>query len=259
VPVPQCPFWLDVAGKALGADFEQEGAAMGKLHADHLGTLKAPLVWAHVKGWARRSSYEAYADGLGRHYRAIAEVSGSPVVIDSSKMASDALLASTIAGVELKVVHLVRDPRGVAWSWQKEMRQPGPAGRPFARRGPLASAARWDVHNLFAETLLAPRLGDRFRVLRYEDFLAEPVAVLDSLAAWVGSPPAHSPIAGDPPHLSLTRTRHPVWGNPLRTAAGAVPLREDTAWKDGLGSGDRRTTTLATLPLLLRHGYRVAP
>ena len=45
----------------------------------------------------------------------MAESSGGRVVVDSSKMASDALLADAIPGINLKVIHLIRDPRGITW------------------------------------------------------------------------------------------------------------------------------------------------
>jgi hypothetical protein len=254
-PVRECPFWLAVIREALGPDFEARGMALGTLHRRHLGTLSAPRVWLHVRGRRRRPELSRYAEALGRHYRAIAKVSGSRIVVDSSKMASDALLASTIPGIRLSVLHLVRDPRGVAWSWRKQLRQPGPDGRPLKQQSPLAAAVRWDAYNVFAELLLAPRLGPRFRVLRYEDLMADPAATLDQLAHWIGTTATGRPIDGQPPVLSLAHPTHPVWGNPVRTASGVIALRADEEWKRGLRTADRLISTLTALPLLPRYHY----
>ena len=220
-----------------------------------MGTLRAPKVWLHVSGRRRSAAYSEYADALGRQYRAIAESSGGRVVVDSSKMASDALLADTIPGINLKVIHLIRDPRGVTWSWRKQMRQPGPQGRAMQRQHPIATAARWDAYNAFAELLLAPRLGDRFRRLRYEDLLADPKGQLSDLARWIGVDATELPVSGRPPQLSVERPTHPVWGNPVRTSSGTITLREDEEWRDRLPSLDRVMATVATLPFLLRYRY----
>jgi hypothetical protein len=257
LPVRDCEFWRAVVERALGPNFEARGASMGALHKRVLGTLSAPRVWLHVSGRRRRTEYDDYADLLGHHYRAIAEVSGARVIVDSSKMASDALLASTIPGVRLTVIHLVRDPRAVAWSWHRQRRQPGPDGRAIAPQGALASAARWDAYNTFAELLLAPRVSGRFRCVRYEDLLADPTSQIPELARFIGRDPATVRIGGDPPHLAMTRPAHPVWGNPVRTSTGDIALRTDTEWHTEVPAGMGVGATLATLPLLVRYGYPV--
>jgi hypothetical protein len=256
-PVPECEFWTAVIQKALGPLAPEHGAEMGSLHNRHLGTARAPLVWAHLAGIAKREAYDEYARLLALHYDAIAEVSGARFIIDSSKMTSDALLASSIPGIDFSVIHLVRDPRGVAWSWQKAQRQSGPHGRPFAQRGALASAARWDAHNTFAQSLLKPRLGTRYRLVSYEDFVADPRTVLGSLAAWLGTHCDESVLAGTPAKLSLRQSRHPVWGNPLRSASGSVAITADEEWKSRLSPFDRVLTVGGTLPLLLRYDYAI--
>jgi hypothetical protein len=258
VAVRDCPFWLAVARRAVGPDFETAGPELGRLHRRVLGTGRVPRAWLHVAGIRRDPAYDRYAEALGDHYRAIAEESGARLVVDSSKMAGDALIATTIPGIELDVLHLVRDPRGIAWSWRKEVRQPGPEGRTLDRRGPLAVAARWNAYNLFAEALLRPRVGrDHYRALRYEDFARDPVAELTRVVEWLGWPADALPVAGDPPGLTVARPSHPVWGNPVRTNTGTVPIRVDEAWRERLGTADRLAVTLATLPLLLRYHYPI--
>jgi len=254
-PVRECEFWLAVVERSLGPDFERSGAAIGTLHKKVLGTLSAPWVWLHATGRLRNSDYQRYADALGRHYRAIAEVSGCTTVVDSSKMASDALLAGTIPGIRLRVIHLVRDPRAVAWSWHRDRRQPGPDGQVIRRQSALATAARWDTYNAFAELLVAPRLGHRFRSVRYEDLMEDPSATLSELACWIGADPGRLSVGGHPPHLAMIRPTHPVWGNPVRISSGTIALREDVEWRDRLPGMDRIVATLSTLPFLLRYHY----
>ena len=255
LPVDQCEFWSRVMRDALGPDFAQNGPRLGRLHRRCMGTLRAPLVWAHARGWRQRPHYEQYAQGLADHYRAIAAVSGAKVVVDSSKMASDALVATMIPGVNVSVVHVVRDPRGVAWSWKKHRQQPGPGGRELDRHGIVATASRWLIYNAFADFLLAPTLKNRFRTIRYEDLLRDPVGVTADVSDWLGLRSTVNPVSGRPPRLSMDRPTHPVWGNPVRTATGDVPLRLDDEWRSQMKPRERRAVALLTLPFLLRYGY----
>src|SRR5437762_9655496 len=47
--------------------------------------------------------------------------------------------------VDLRTVHLVRDSRGVAWSWQRRVEKKVTEGAPalLPRFGPVAASARW--------------------------------------------------------------------------------------------------------------------
>ena len=65
-----------------------------------------------------------------------AAVSGAALVVDSSKHASTAALLARVPGVAPRIAHLVRDPRGVAWSWAKHVDRPDAVGAlPDGARG----------------------------------------------------------------------------------------------------------------------------
>jgi hypothetical protein len=71
-----------------------------------------------------------YAARLGRMaeilrslYSAIAQVSGG-VIVDSSKTPSYLFLLQRVEGIDLRLLHLVRDSRGVAYSTLKRIRRP---------------------------------------------------------------------------------------------------------------------------------------
>ncbi len=48
---------------------------------------------------------------------------------------------------------------------------------------------------------------------------------------------------------------HTASGNPLRFAAGKVPIRSDDRWRASMPDAERRTVTALTLPLLSHYGY----
>src|SRR5438067_9142701 len=71
----------------------------------------------------RWDALDRYAPLAASLYRAIADVTGAKVVVDSSKRPSDAALLPLLEGVDPYFIHLVRDPRAVAFSWRGQKRE----------------------------------------------------------------------------------------------------------------------------------------
>jgi hypothetical protein len=200
-----------------------------------------------------RAALQEYADTWLRLHRAIHEVSGGAVVVDSSKHSSLAFVLRTEPGIDLRVVHVVRDSRGVAYSWTKEVLRPeaGDEAALMTRYSPTRASALWVGHNLLFGLLR--RLGTTTRLLRYEDFVAEPRSVLAELAGFAGLPSGDGPFVDDA--TVLLSPSHTVAGNPMRFRTGPVALRRDDAWRARLPRARRLLVSALTAPLLARYGY----
>ncbi|MCW2882760.1 MAG: hypothetical protein JWQ95_6860 [Sphaerisporangium sp.] len=251
-PLTSCPFWRRVGLRAFG------GWSPGL--ADRVLTLRRRVDRTrHIPALAARRSrvgLSGYTRAYSRVYEAAARIAACRVVVDSSKHASLAFCLRTSPVVDLSVVHVVRDPRAVAYSWRRHVRRPED-GSPMTRWRPLRTSVHWVVQNLAFE-LLARRGGTVIRV-RYEDLLADPRAVLSTLLARLG-------IAGDVDGGTLTFLRpgmaelsvaHTCAGNPMRFTAGPLELTRDDSWRDHLSRRHRWLVTALTWPLMIRYGYRV--
>jgi hypothetical protein len=250
-PFGRCLFWTEVGRRAFGGWDPSLAHRMEELRhrvdrTRHVLLAAAPAV--------RRRERAEYVDVYTRLYRAIAETSGCPVVIDSSKHSSLAYCLRGAAGIDLRVLHVVRDSRGVAYSWTKEVLRPEATGEDLMTRySPSRSALLWTGHNLALTALR--RLGAATRLLRYEDFMADPGATVREVAAFAGLPPgadASGFLQGRTATLGLS---HTVAGNPVRFRTGPLTLRRDDDWRQRLPRGRRRLVTALTLPLLARYGY----
>jgi len=248
-----CPFWAEVGRVAFGGWSRELAQRMEKLRPLVDRTRFVPrLIAPRLMRPRLRAALREYAETWLRLYRAIDEVSGGAVVVDSSKHSSLAFVLRTEPGIDLRVVHVVRDSRGVAYSWTKEVRRPE-AGEDalMTRYSPTRASALWVGHNVLFGLLRL--LGTRTRLLRYEDFVAAPREVLAELAGFAGLPSGDGPFVDDA--TVLLSPSHTVAGNPMRFRTGPVALRRDDAWRARLPRGRRLLVSALTAPLLARYGY----
>lgn len=254
-----CAFWRDVGDRALGGWDARCVAELAGLKDRVARQRHLPrLVLPRLATRAQTRELARYGDVHERLYRTAAERAGATVVVDASKGPAPALALQQAAGLDVRVLHLVRDVRGVAHSWSKP-----DVARPHATRGthqhmarfPVArTAARWT--RVEAEALAMTRLAAHGATVRYEDLVAEPGPTLCRALGELGLPV--------PATLDHVRGRvvtlgpsHGIGGNPSRFTTGAVDLRLDEAWRASLGRRDRMVTTAIGLPALLGHGYPV--
>jgi hypothetical protein len=253
-----CAFWRDVGAAAFGGWDQLDVERVAALRASVDRTRHIPLLAAPALHSAIRRDLAEYLGYYARVYSAIAEVSGCPVVVDSSKHASLAFCLRWHAGLDLRVVHVVRDSRAVAFSWARQVSRPDAATPSYmARYSPAAAAGHWNAQN-GAFQLLAGEGVPTLRV-RYEDVVAAPATALARIAEFAG-------IATDGHHFGFLSAEggtswarlgvaHTASGNPMRFTTGKVAIRRDDRWRTAMPPSHRRTVTALTLPLLARYGY----
>lgn len=250
-PVRSCPVWRAVLWQVFGrlvdvADAERlDALARDRLRAHWLRAI------AHAR---RAGSFDGdeYRGALADLYRAVRDVTGCGVVVDSSKSPVYASLLATVPGIRLHVVHLVRDARAAAFSNRRFRALPDFGDRRLMpRERPVVTARRWAKNHALCEVLL-PGHVDSFTRLRYEDFVDRPVPTLERIMATTGVAAA-LPFTGERT-VRLAAT-HSVSGNPSRFRLGDVTLRLDDEWRNAMSLPDRAVVTTVTWPLLLRHHY----
>ncbi|MGB5816025.1 MAG: sulfotransferase [Thermoanaerobaculia bacterium] len=247
-----CPVWQRIMA-ALGTDYEPDTARLVQLR-ESLNPRRS--IWARLRGSSHTASPEVaeYAAAMERLYRAVADATDSRVVVDSSKSPALGHLLDVMPGIDPYVVHLVRDPRAVAFSWlKKKVYDPGGDEPMYMSQHPPARSAKlWLVWNLTAEMIWARRSG-RYLRLRYEDFTDRPRETLEKVVRLILDEVPPLPFVGDF-EVDLTRS-HSMAGNPSRFETGTVTIRRDDTWRQELPKSVQRLVTLLTWPLARRYGY----
>jgi Sulfotransferase family len=255
-PFADCPFWRAVGEFAFGGwEALDREVVLGLRYSLDRG-WSVPLLAAPQGLHVRAGRVARYAAILERLYAGIREVSGAATIVDSSKLPSHALILRRVPGVDLSLVHLVRDSRGVAYSWQKHVRNRVTAGETkyLAKYDPFSASLRYDLYNEL--TRLVGRLGVPYLLVRYEDFVTRPRESLERILAHAGVHAGQQDLSFVGDGEVTLAPNHTADGNPMRFSVGPVGLRLDDEWTRGMSSRDRLWVTALTSPLLRSYGYK---
>jgi hypothetical protein len=254
-PFSRCAFWHEVGQRAFGGWDRVDVADVHRLRdrVDHVRKVPAmarPLMSASV-----RRDRARYADYYRRVYRAARDTTGARLVVDSSKQASMPHVLAGQDGIDLRLLHCVRDARAVCYAWTKTVERPDRAGATvyMDRYSEREMAVMWSAHNTAMD--LARRWDVPQSRIRYEDLVADLRGELSSGLESVGielCPESLAHVGADT--LTMAET-HTVAGNPMRFQTGVVQVRRDDEWQRRMPAGRRRMVTALTWPLLARYGY----
>lgn len=261
-PFSRCPFWLQVGELAFGGWRCAHADDVYRLRLQVDRTRKIPAAVCSRDESTHARAMREYSDRFAAVYAAAAQVSGASVVIDSSKHVSTAFVLRRRTALDLRIVHMVRDSRGVAYSWAKEVTaEPEQIADDnplyMQRYPPWLAAVHWNSQNAAFGALA--RTTTPVWLLRYEDLLAAPVETTRQLAVFLGLPVDKITEFLTSTQVLVGGRTHQIAGNPMRFNTGPVALRRDDAWRDELPAADRRLVTALTAPLMGRYGYLGAP
>lgn len=256
-----CPFWQEVGKLAFGGwslvDLDHVLAlrsSMSRLPHVREASLAPTSLAGSVSGTIR-SRIEANNTLYWRLYSAISQVSGCAVIVDASKHAALASLLRHHEPLDIRLVHMIRDSRGVAYSWTKQkLRFESGAQASFMDRfSTFQSALLWNSYNVSLSTLR--RLGVPYTRVRYEDLVSAPGRYLREIAQMAKIQVDDDALLFLNDGYVYLKPAHTVAGNPMRFQSGRIAIGEDDAWKTRLSMRNRIVVTTLTLPLLVRFGY----
>jgi Sulfotransferase family len=252
-PIHSCPYWVGVYERWI----DTVGAGGLKRYID----LQARYEHSS-KGWPRllleerspSSTFLEYGHMTAALYASIRDVSGKRVILDSSKkpIRTYALLAS--GAVDVRVLHLVRDGRGVVWSRLKSLPRDVEAGVPAARppTAPWRTTLHWSQANIESEWVTRRAGRSNAARIAYESLVNTPGELLERISPVIDedvSELMHRLERGQEMHAG-----HRVGGNRVRFS-GSLHLRPDLEWMTELPSSDRTTFWRMAGWLARRYGY----
>lgn len=240
-----CETWNAIFERAFGG-FDQVDAA--GIHARYYEARKKR---GDFRGTTLRRdrvepSFDEFYSAVTALFRAIRDVTGDHVIVDTSRYLSYAYLMPQQPDIDIYVAHLVRDPRGALFSFIRKR-----SDRPWY---PLNLAAQWMVRTLGAEYLWRNK---NYLRIRYEDFVTVPQRTVNQVLRLIGESETSLPFDEDG-SLCLEKV-HTVAGNRRRFSYGELKLRLDEKWIPEMRPRDKALVTCLTSPFLVRYGYKLFP
>ena len=190
-----------------------------------VGRLPAAKAATRRMGWATWSLATA-----------VLERTGKQVFVDTARDHQRPKFLARHPRLDVKVIHLIRDPRGNVASIMKH-----------AGESAEAAARQWRHYNVEADRVRRYFTPKSWLTLHYEALCADPPAVLDRISDFLGVERARgAPAPRD-------RERH-IIGNAMRLRA-LSEIREDRSWEQRLTPADLEVIARVAGPTSRQLGY----
>lgn len=246
-----CPFWTEVMGEVSDTHprFDAAGIA-ARIDARLRARLVPAMQLRRLRGELEVQPHPDDAI-IASLYQALASQPGAEhAIVDSSKLPPYARLLEGLPGMEVLMIHVIRDPRATAFSWRRAKATRDAAdSATMPRLSIVRSSLIWVLWNLMVVRWWP---AERRITVRYEDFVDEPATELGRIAHALGTSVPEGLVADAALRLAPT---HSVAGNPDRLDAGMVRLRRDDEWRSAMPTLQRLVCTALCVPGLRRFGY----
>jgi len=165
------------------------------------------------------------------------EAANKRVFLDATKHPGRIPLLTKMEA-NLKIIHLVRDPRGYCYSVRRH--------RPQSKEVP---GRDWVGVNRLTEYYLRRLPSSQWRRVRYEAICSDPDTALRELTDFMGVEPFVLPE-------NFREYPNHVIGNAMRLSSdGRVTIQLDEKWREALTASDRDTVSRLAGPLGRTYGY----
>lgn len=253
VPFKECNLWNEIFNDAFGGIDKIDAKKITKVMQSTTRLRHIPLKFLPGSKTIFTSRLGTYLEAVRKLFNSIQNVTSCKVIVDSSKSPLYAYVLSLIEDLDIYVVHLIRDPRGVSYSKQKTKLQPNKGETIYMHKfNAFDSSLIWSIRNTAIESYWK-KTPQKYLMVRYEDFIKEPKKTTTKILDFIGEKEVGSPFISER-GIKLT-SNHSVWGNPSRFKTGTIELKLDEEWKTKMKKRDKFVLTMLTFPWLLKYGY----
>mgnify|MGYP001242309688 CR=1 FL=1 len=198
------------------------------------------------------TEYTRYADITTTLLKSILEVSKKAIIVDSSKNPIRAYALTMIPNLDLRIIHMVRDGRGVAWSQKSRYRRKVWVRGNISAKPVFKTALHWTVANLLSESVKSQLHPSKSTIVRYEDLVSNPHVELKKIGDLMEID--LSSLSDMLSHNKNIKLGHSVAGNRLRMR-NEIRMNPDTEWIGKLSTPEKHGFWLLSGWLMRRYGY----
>jgi hypothetical protein len=252
VTIEDCPFWSQALEElSITEDQINRLAGLTKLLNRTRNVINLDNLFVESN-----ESFQELRGYTEKLYRAIGKFAPNQIIVDSSKTPSHLMLLSKIPSVDLRILHLVRDARAVAYSWNRRSKRKlalSDQNQYMDKRPVLITLLRWTVENGFASKW--GRKLENYSMMRYEDFTAAPQEELIRALKEIGLVDIDISLL-ESEGINLNPT-HSIGGNPDRFQKAPLKIRHHEEWRTNMGALERLSLGILAAPALMKYGYKI--
>lgn len=250
-----CPFWGEVLGnvtRRMGIELKDIVYAWRKVARPK----SIPFIFLpSIRTSCFSKSLDLYTSFLSVFYNEVSSVSGRKRIVDSSGSAIHGCILSRVEGVDVSMVHLVRDPRAVANSNKRVKNNPASSGNnKMSRKGVVRTSISWRVVNRILD-FLREKQFENCTIARYEDLFLNPSVEFSSLADKIGLEFENKKVFKNFSTVVFEED-HMGQGNPIRYKNGEIDLYVDDKWKREMRYIDRLICFLMCYDVISEYKYK---
>jgi hypothetical protein len=254
-PVPESEFWKPILSEI---PTETTGYHIGYFrNREQVGKVIRPNQLFDLIRGRPSEKWKSAVDEYGRKNaelfetvrRAAERRSGAEVkwLVDASKDPYRLFWLQQSGYFDLKVIHMIKDPRALVFSMAKPW-------LPYGAQRVVRYTGRWIVENIIMHHLCEEAFSPaQVHRQTYESFASEPGATLQAIGKWLGV---------DYPSERVSKFREyenfAISGNMMRWRENDDQIRLDQRWREQLPIGYRRFIRWAARPFHAYCGYAEA-
>lgn len=230
------PFKTDSFWQSILKNADIDATALAELRALENRVCRTAFIASHqfnIESLRNSPEVQRFLAIQFRIFEAVADASGSAILVDSSKAGPRAWLMACHPMV--RIIHLYRDPADVILSWRSTKFDPG-MGQEMKRMSVAAAATDW-----WKVEYLAKRLGQATPVSRidYGGLCSSPESTLERVFANLSLTTEPVPAWIDANSVLSKDNYHSLNGNPDRFDKGPIHISKREADWSKVGAAEQ--------------------
>ena len=167
-------------------------------------------------------------------------------LLDSSKYVARYLLLRNVTAARLKGIYLVRDVRGLVYSFKKKVQTSTP---------PIRTVIYYLVINFFAEVTYRVKPKGEILKIKYEDLIKNPSRELKTIGKHIEHDLSQiNQMINDNKEFNMPDI---VGGNRIKSKK-TIKFKGDLDWKDNMSRHEKTLYYILTIPFMLLNKYKLS-
>lgn len=234
----ECEFWKDkISVNPLKST--KKNRILSERMESHSSIIK------HLMNSFSNVEYKRYIDLHQSIFDSIQSDSKKSTLLDSSKYIGRALALNKLENIDLKIIYVVRDVRGVINSFSKKVQ---------TSKSPLSTIGYYLAINLVAEIISRFILRKKVVKIRYEDLINNSNSLFDRLESALNL--NLQDVKGKIEKNEEFEIGHIIGGNRLKKNK-KIYFRKDVSWEDKLSFLERASYYILAFPTMLFNKYKL--